>query len=277
LFLAAVKAGEDTSLAVLFLLPRLRRFASVMTLPRRRHPARSSFRSSYSSHLLSGKHLRRRTAAGGRAAAASCCWCCAVSPSLLDLCLQAGILCLLSALAISIVLIFGKALSVLQVHLNPPVVPQLDAVALPRRPIASPSLLRRGGTNGAHAPPRQQFPEPPPVWGMNLQVPSLGLLDFKRRIDPADRDLYEKDRARLLGLRDGFPSGTARDRAEPQPQDGEERYVPSDQLNQPRKCRRTAWHSRFYPTCNTFHELTLDRVGEDGYGHRFQRPHSVDG
>jgi hypothetical protein len=205
--------------------------------------------------------------------------------------LQAGILCLLSAFAVAAVLLFGKGLSLLQSYVHPPVVPRLDAVALPRHPIdagsssaaaASSSRLRRKyGTNG-----RRDGAGPSPVWGMNLQVPSLPVPsssspmqgDFKRRINPIDQALYEQDRIRvLLGDR---PSGSTGTKTAQHQQEGgddeEERYVPSDQLDQPRACQRTAWRSRFYPVCNTFHEIFLDRPYGGTYDHRFQRSLGID-
>lgn len=241
-----------------------------MTLPRRRHSHRSANRSSYSSHLLlSGRqHLRRRNArnncCGGSAASSVC------SPALLDVLLQTGVLCVLSAVAIAIVLVVGKSLSLLQSYLNPAVPPQFDAVAVPSRPLfaSSSSWLLRGAAGGGVGASNfyysafaqnAQNNDPSPVWGMNLEVEALPSNHdgFRRRIEPSDSEAYERERAMFLRHQDELDGDLTEDEAE--------RYAPNDQLDQPCKCQRTAWRSKFYPVCNVFHELTMDRDNKDRF------------
>jgi hypothetical protein len=246
-----------------------------MTLPRRRHSShRSANRSSYSSHLLlSGRqHLRRRNNARNHCCGAAFTIC---SPALLDVLLQTGVLCLLSAVAIAIVLLVGKSLSLLQSHLHPDVPPQFDAVAVPSRPLlAGSSWLLRGGSGGGGGSSGANFyysalaqnKDPAPVWGMNLEVEALPSSStrgggddsgFRRAIDPSDSDAYERERATLLRRQDELDADMTEDEAE--------RYAPNDQLDQPRKCQRTAWRAKVYPVCNLFHELTMDRDNKDRF------------
>jgi hypothetical protein len=230
-----------------------------MTLPRRRHSHRSANRSSYSSHLLlSGRQqLRRRNAKNN--STSCCCGVAGCSPALLDVLLQTGVLCLLSAVAIAIVLVVGKSLSLLQSYLHPEVPPQFDAVAVPSRPLFANSWLLRGGGVNFYYSAFVEKSEPSPVWGMNLEVEALPTNHdgFRRRIDPSDGEAYERERAMLLRRQDEATADMTEDEAE--------RYAPNDQLDQPRKCQRTAWRSRFYPVCNLFHELTMDRDNKDRF------------
>lgn len=193
--------------------------------------------SSYSSHLLTGNHLRRRNHHNPRSTLRSIL----CSPRTVDLALQCAVLGALSLGAFGTVLSVGKLLSLLQEYLHPTVRPALRAVTVPESPIVVP-------TAAASYPGRLEI--------RSLRDPEES---FQRRIDPIeDARLYEQQRSFALLREDHTPDAEAQAESADARHDSpgiDRGIVGAAALNRPRDCARTAWRNRpWRPTCNAFHE-----------------------
>jgi len=87
----------------------------------------------------------------------------------------------------------------------------------------------------------------------NIKVVDFGTLNlkstkqgrFNRVIHPDDRDRYEDERLRQLNRMDLEPT------VEKYDHDDEQDY---------KECRRPNWKSAYYPNCNAFHEMGMERI-----------------
>lgn len=112
-------------------------------------------------------------------------------------------------------------------------------------------LLPLANPHGWHSSDLREIEWLGPIYN-GLELEWLNKTHFARRIDPVDIDWYESDREELLQEIDDPNQSSKSDHW--------------DELDYPLEsnCYRPKWAYAYYPSCNSFHEVSLSRTAMTG-------------